>query len=112
MFDATRSVPRMFCVREGARMFAPWVMPLRATTRRELLFGDTVARAGCDMFGRATTRLAFVFVAARAVWRGTTRRSPANFVVLTTVFMGLKDWDVVTPGFKFVRIWLFKYGYM
>ena len=94
----------------------------RATTRR-LLWPEYVAlRAGvlfcCAL--RATTRRPFVpvFVALRAlvfpdaVGRGTTRRCAPIFVVFTTVSIRFDDCEGETPGFKFVRILLFIYGYI
>ena len=44
--------------------------------------------------------------------RGTTRRAGDNGVVLTTVSIRLEFWVGVTPGFRFVRILLFIYGYI
>ena len=87
-------------------------VPARATTRR-LLWPEYVAL-------RATTRRPFVpvFVALRAlvfpdaVGRGTTRRCAPIFVVFTTVSIRFDDCEGVTPGFKFVRILLFIYGYI
>ncbi len=73
----------------------PRVLPRRATTRRAFCWGVAVAVRAVDVFVR-----------------GTTRRAADNGMVLTTVFIGFSDCDVVTPGFRFVRIWLFMYGYI
>ena len=79
-----------------------------------------------DVFVRATTRLvpgavvvcdvaargAAVFVTFFAL-RGTTRRSFVDKgLVVTTVSIRFEFWLGVTPGFKFVRILLFIYGYI
>ena len=87
----------------------PRDMPERATTRRPVVFVDgmTPARADvvdCDTCGVILRLVVFVAVRCVFVGRGTTRLSADNFVVLTTVFIGFNDWDVVTPGFKLVRI--------
>jgi hypothetical protein len=82
--------------------------PERATTRRPVVFADGItptraARAGviCCVVLRCV-----VVVAVRdaGCGRGTTRLSAPILVVFTTVLIGLNDCDVVTPGFKFVRI--------
>ena len=83
-------------------------MPERATTRRPVVFVDGMTPARADVVDCATCGAILrplVVVAVRLlVGRGTTRLSADNFVVLTTVFIGFNDWDVVTPGFKLVRI--------
>ena len=93
--------------REDVRMVAVGRRPLRATTRRFVF----VARTGAVLVPvRAefadTVRRAVVFVAPRVVFvgRGTTRRGDDRGIVFTTVLIGLVDCDVVTPGFRFVRI--------
>ena len=80
-------------------------MPRRATTLRFV---------GVDVAARADVPYVLVPVAAaRDVFvRGTTRRPVDNFVVFTTVSIGFEDRVALTPGFRFVRIWLFMYGYM
>ena len=68
--------------------------PERATTR--------AARAG--VICCVVLRCVVVAVRDAGCGRGTTRLSVPIFVVFTTVLIGLNDCDVVTPGFKFVRI--------
>lgn len=100
------------------RMLVVFV-PLRATTRRELVLGVPVgayAAPPVRMALRAAdavplTVVVPVFVPLRAA-RGTTRRSDDNFSVRVITLIGLPDCDGVTPGFRSVRIWLFKYGYI
>ena len=89
------------------RIVAVGRRPLRATTRRFVL----VARTGAALVpARAEfadmARRAVVVVAPRAafVGRGITRRCDDRGIVFTTVLIGFADCDVVTPGFKFVRI--------
>ena len=109
------------------RTVAALFIPLRATTRRGVdgaAIGatDATSAAGATDATGATSaagatdavdalgvvRRVFAVVALRApvLRRGTTRRSVVfgKGAVLTTVLMGLKDWDVVTPGFRSVRI--------
>ena len=80
--------------------------PGRATTRRA---GAVCADCGVIVPLRAIFVFVLRFVVLDAVrlagaGRGTTRRPGDNFVVLTTVLIGFNDCDVVTPGFKLVRI--------
>ena len=84
-------------------------VPERATTRRFAVFCaiPDVPRARTLRVISPDVVPTRAVVAARAPdVRGTTRRSVVDgiFMVLTTVFIGFNDCDVVTPGFRFVRI--------
>ena len=105
----------------------PVVVPERAVTRRvvvgvaaravvdlfvALRAADVVpARAVVDVFVRAATRRVVVAVAVVAR-RGTTLRVvvPFDLVRVKTLICAF-DCDVLTPGFKLVRMVLFIYGY-
>ena len=105
--DISRAVPerattlRPFVPVRGAGVLLR--MALRATTRRPFVPVYAALRP-VDMF--VALRLVF------CVGRGTTRRPGPIFVVFTTVSIRFDDCDGVTPGFKFVRILLFIYGYI
>ena len=102
------------------RIFVRFV-PARATTRLVLLpvvlfpvalgiVADVgVARAVPDVAARADV---FPVVALRADVRDTTRRGADNCSVFVMTFMGFEPCSGVTPGFRSVRIWLFRYGYI
>ena len=104
--------PRIFIALRAAGL-------VRGTTRRCVLavFGNVrgAVRFAFDTIGVAA-RAAYVppplALRAGAVGRATTRRSPPSLVVFTTVFIGFEDSEFETPGFKFVRILLFIYGYI
>ena len=92
-------------VRDAVRGFV--FVLARATTRRFVVSPDVVD----DGVGRERTARVVFDVAIRAVVavrapdvRGTTRRGSDICLVLTTVLIGFNDCDVVTPGFRFVRI--------
>lgn len=96
------------------RIFVRFV-PARATTRLVLLpvvllpAALGVARAVPDVAARADV---VPVVALRADVRDTTRRGADNCSVFVMTFMGFEPCSGVTPGFRSVRIWLFRYGYI
>ena len=101
---------------------------LRATTRRADVLVAVAARAVDVPPDCATSRDCIVLYVAgvpdvtdalRAVAvllfllpRGMTRRGALSCSVRVITLIGLEPWDGVTPGFRSVRIWLLRYGYM
>lgn len=90
---------------------APRVVVADAVAARAEFAAVVAARTAADVVA-VPDELVAVALRDVVAARGTTRRPGFICSVRVITLMGLADKSGVTPGFKSVRIWLLRYGYM